>query len=719
LAIKSKSAIKACYDQHLNLFFGLIGMGKQKKIVRFNFVLLGALVSGVLLQSCASVATAPAGKPEFGVFGLDQAGMDTTIKPGHDFYQFANGTWAKNTPIPPDRSNYGLFNRLNDLSDARTKKIIERISSQAHAPDSEPGKVANFYSAFMDEAAIEANGMKPVQAILNAVDQVKTREQLFALMAQMARVRTGAPINVSIAVDLKNPQAHIGYLSQGGLGLPDKDMYDVNNPVYAAQRAGYLQMIETIFTLAKLSDAAARARDVYKLEEKIARAHWNRVDSRNPDKTYNKFTAAQLAELAPQMNWPNYLQPLGLAQEPTINVSQPNAVKEAIHLLSTEPIATWQDYARLRWLASLAPLLPKAFENASFEFTDKVLSGTPSPLPRWKRGVDRVTATLGEIVGKQYASEYFTQATKDKALTMVNNIMAVMGQRVDGLSWMSAQTKVKAREKLSTYNTKIGFPDKWRDYSALEVRAGDPVGNSLRAAAFSYERSLARLGKPADKTEWFMTPMTVNAYYSALGNEIVFPAAILQPPFFDPNADDAINYGAIGGVIGHEITHGFDDNGSRFDSQGKLNNWWTESDRNQFNAAAQRLIEQYNQYCPFPASGTKTAQCVQGALTIGENIADLAGLTIAYEAYKKSLNGKPAAVLNGMTGDQRFFLGWAQSWRRNMRDTERQNRLLTGAHSPEPYRAAVVRNLDAWYNAFDVKPGDALYLAPQDRIKIW
>jgi putative endopeptidase len=668
---------------------------------------------------CTSACTTTTPKPEFGQFGLDQAGMDLSVSPGNDFYQYANGLWAKNTPIPADKSNYGLFNRLNDLSDERTKKIIEQIAGSTHPAGSENAKVADLYRAYMDEASIEQKGLAPMKAILGAIDQIQNREQLFAMMAQMARVRVGAPISVSIGVDLKNPDAHIGYFGQGGLGLSDKDMYLTSNLQFTPQRQGYLQFIETLFTLAQLPNAKARAAAVYALEEKIALAHWNRVDSRNPDKTYNRFTRAQLAELSQPTDWNGYLQPLGLAQEVSINIAQPSAVKQALALLHSEPIALWQDYARLRWLASLAPSLPKAFVDASFEFTGKVLSGTPALQPRWKRGVDRVTSTLGEAIGKQYVQQYFTQTTKDKASTMVGNIIAVMGQRIDGLPWMSTETKAKAREKLSTYNTKIGFPDKWRDYSALEIRAGDPVGNQLRSAAYSYERVLARLGKPTDKTEWSMTPMTVNAYYSSLSNEIVFPAAILQPPFFDPNADDAINYGAIGGVIGHEITHGFDDNGSRFDAQGRLNNWWTEADRTKFNAAAARLIEQYNGYCPFAATPEKPAQCVRGALTIGENIADLAGLTIAYEAYKKSLNGKPAPVINGVTGDQRFFLGWAQAWRRNMRDTERQNRLLTGQHSPEPYRAAVVRNLDAWYTAFNIKPGDALYLAPEDRIKIW
>jgi putative endopeptidase len=689
----------------------------------FKRVSILILISTVWLSSCVSSSgvnnSLPVGKPEFGRFGIDTAGMDTGVKPGNDFYLFANGKWAAKTPIPADRSNFGLFNQLNDRSDQRTKAIIEQIAAQTHAPGSESAKVADLYRSFMDEAAIEANGIRPLQDIFKQIDQVSTRDQLVALVGRMARSNVGAPLTAYISVDRKDPTTHVGYVSQGGLGLPDKDMYVASNTSYAKQRDGYLKMITALFELAQLQEPANRARAVYALEEKMAAAHWSRVDSRNADKTYNLVTREQLTALGPKINWNLFLHELGLANEPRVIVGQPSAIEQAASLLATEPIAVWQDYARLRWLTSTAPFLPKAFVDTHFAFNGPIISGTPQQQPRWKRAVDRVTSTLGEVVGKEYVKAHFSQNTKDKARAMVNNILAAMGSRIDALDWMSEQTKVRAREKLATYNTKIGYPDKWRDYTALQIRADDLLGNVQRATEFNYARNLARLGKPADKNDWYMTPMTVNAYYSAQGNEIVFPAAILQPPFFDANADDAVNYGAIGGVIGHEISHGFDDNGSRFDAKGRLNNWWTDTDRAKFNAAAGKLIEQYNRYCPFEAANGQPAQCVKGALTIGENIADLAGLTIAYQAYKKSLGGKPAPVIDGMTGDQRFFLGWAQSWRRNMRDAERQNRLLTGVHSPEPYRAAIVRNVDAWYEAFDVKPGDALYLAPQERVRIW
>jgi putative endopeptidase len=428
---------------------------------------------------------------------------------------------------------------------------------------------------------------------------------------------------------------------------------------------------------------------------------------------------ADLQKLAPSVDWKPWLKAVGYEKETAINVNQPTAITGIAKLVKSESLATWKDYMTLHLLTESAPFLPKKFVDTRFEFYGKTLSGTPQLKDRWKRGVDLVTGSMGEAVGKLYVEKWFTPETKAAADKLVHNLLVSMGQRLDNLTWMSAETKAKAKAKLATYNPKIGYPKKWRDYSALEIKAGDPVGNAERASAFEYERNLHKLGQPVDRDEWGMTPMTVNAYYNPALNEIVFPAAILQAPFFDPNADDAVNYGGIGTVIGHEISHGFDDQGSQYDEKGALKNWWTKEDNDKFKAATKVLVDQYSAYCPFPAQGDKAAQCVKGELTLGENIADVAGITIAYAAYKLSLNGKQAPVLEGFTGDQRFFLGFAQVWRRSYRDQELATRLVTDPHSPSEFRTATVRNIDQWYEAFGAKSGETLYLAPDKRVRIW
>jgi putative endopeptidase len=496
-------------------------------------------------------------------------------------------------------------------------------------------------------------------------------------------------------------------------------MYDAKNKQFGPQREAYKKYVAAMFKLAGEKDEARRADKVYALEEKLAALYWTRTQNRDPVKTYNKMTVAELGKLAPGVDWKVWLKGAGFEGQGAINVVQPSAIAGAAALVKSEPVAVWKDYLLIRLLSDEAPLLPKRFVDTHFEMYGKVLSGTPELKERWKRGVDRVTEALGEAVGKLYVAKHFPPDTKAAADELVKNLLLSMGQRLDALTWMGPATKAKAKEKLASYNQKIGYPKVWRDYSALVVTAGDAIGNSERAEQFDYNRNLAKLGKPVDRDEWGMTPMTVNAYYRATLNEIVFPAAILQPPFFDANADDAVNYGGIGAVIGHEISHGFDDKGSQYDAKGALANWWTSEDRERFKAATQQLVAQYDAYCPFPATGDKVAQCVQGKLTLGENIADVAGLTIALNAYRISLGGKPAPVIDGLTGEQRFFLGFAQIWKRLYRDAELQNRLVTDNHSPSEYRVATIRNLDAWYDAFNPKPGDKLFLAPEQRIRIW
>jgi putative endopeptidase len=657
-----------------------------------------------------------AGPPEIGTWGFDLEGMDTKVSPGASFFHYASGTWAKNTPIPDDKSNYGMFTVLSDRSDERTKEIILGASGK---PGSEGKKIADFYQSFMDEAKIEAAGAKPLQGELAKIRKIKDGKGLVLSFAEFARQFRTSPFITYVAQDEKNPETHIANLVQHGLGLPDRDMYQAQNAQFEPLRAGYKKYIAAMLTLLGEQDAEQRAEAIYALEEKLAAVHWTRTENRDPVKTYNKLTVAELEKLAPEVDWKSWLRATGLAKQPSINVAQPTAIAGMAKLVTSEPLAVWKDYLTLHLVTEAAPYLSKAFVETRFEFYGKTLTGTPQLKERWKRGVDQVTGALGEAVGKIYVSKHFTPATKAQADALVQNLLVAMGQRLDTLAWMGPETKAKAKAKLATYNPKIGYPKKWRDYRKLVVKAGDPLGNASRASAFEYDRLLAKLGKPVDRDEWGMTPMTVNAYYHPVLNEIVFPAAILQPPFFDPNADDAVNYGGIGAVIGHEISHGFDDQGSQYDAKGKLENWWTEADRAKFKAAAEKLVAQYAAYCPFPAQGGKPAQCVNGQLTLGENIADLAGLMIAYQAYQLSLGGKPAPVIDGLTGDQRFFLGWAQVWRRKYREQELANRLVTDPHSPSEFRAAVVRNLDPWYDAYKVQPGQKLFVSPEQRVRIW
>jgi putative endopeptidase len=651
-------------------------------------------------------APAKAAAPEIGTWGFDLKGMNTKVLPGTSFYEYANGTWLATTPIPEDKSNYGMFTVLSDRSDERTKEIIVNAKGK---PGSDAKKVADFYAAFMDEAGIEKRGIAPIKGELAKIKAVKSPKELVPMFAYFARHFRTSPFSTIVLQDDKNPEQYIAVVAQGGLGLPDRDMYDVKNAQFEPLREGYKKYIAAMLTLAGEKDVEKRAAAIYALEEKIAATHWTRVENRDPQKTYNKMTPEELPWLAAA----------GLGKVKAVNVNQPSAIAGTAKLVQSEPLDVWKDYLELHLLGEAAPYLPKAFVDTRFEMYGKTLSGTPQLKERWKRGVDQVTGALGEAVGKLYVEKYFTPATKARADELVKNLLTAMGQRLDALAWMGPETKAKAKAKLATYNPKIGYPKKWRDYGKLVVRPDDPWGNADRAAAFEYDRRLARLGKPVDRDEWEMTPMTVNAYYNPALNEIVFPAAILQPPFFDPNADDAVNYGGIGAVIGHEISHGFDDQGSQYDAKGKLENWWTKEDQDKFKAATAKLVAQYSAYCPFQAANGKPAQCVKGELTLGENIADLAGLTVAYQAYKLSLQGKEAPIIDGLTGDQRFFLGWAQVWRRLYRDQELANRLVTDPHSPSEFRTAVVRNLDAWYDAFAIQPGDKLYLPPDKRVRIW
>jgi putative endopeptidase len=660
--------------------------------------------------TAAGMATA---KPVFGTFGMDTEGMNKSVKPGDDFFAFANGTWAAKTEIPADKSSHGGFGILRDLSDKRTREIIESVAAASNAPGSSGQKVGDYFASFMDEAAIEAKGIAPLAPLLAQVQAIQTPSQLAAAFGVANRLGISTPIGMAVQLDLKDNTVYSTYLGQGGLGLPDRDYYLENNPRFVDVRTKYVTHIGNMLKLAGVADHAAKAQRIYDLEKKIATSHWTQAQSRQVEKLYNPIAVADLATKMPGFDWPLYLQTLGVASTKTVIAAQPSALEGAAKLVSSEPVDLWKDYLTFRLIKTAAPYLPKAFVEEDFAFNGPVLSGTPVLKERWKRGVDQINGALGEAVGELYVAQYFTPDAKAKADVLVRNILSAMGKRIDALEWMSPETKVKAREKLAAIDVKIGYPTKWRDYSALKVERGEPLGNALRVQAFEYDRQLAKVGKPVDTTEWFMTPQTVNAYANPLQNEIVFPAAILQAPFFDPNADAAVNYGGIGAVIGHEISHLFDDQGRKFDPKGRLTDWWTAEDVKRFEGYTAKVVKQYAAYEPLPGSK------VNGELTLGENMADLAGITIAYDAYKISLGGKPAPVIDGYTGDQRFFLGFGQIWRNKYRDANLQQRLTTDPHTPGHFRPYVVRNIDAWYAAFGAKPGEKFYLPPAERVKVW
>lgn len=677
--------------------------------------LMATAALGAMLMSAApaiakekaapAAATESAAKPELGTFGFDTAGMDTAVQPGDDFYGYANGIWAKNTAIPADKSNYGMFTALGDLSQQRTREILDA------AKGDQSSMIGRNYAAYLDAAAVEAKGLAPIQpwlAKIRAVDKAG----LAALLAEADRSGVQHFFGGFVGQDDKNPDVYIYTMFQGGIGMPDRDFYLKDNERNAKLQGAYLKHLENVLTLAGEANAAARAKAIYDFEKQVATVHWDKNDSSDATKAYNKMTIAELAAAAPGFDWTTFIRGLGV-KEDSLLVSQPSAFTGEAKLLADAPIAVIRDALLVRSLDGFSGVLPEKFAQESFSFYGTALSGTPQMQERWKRAVDFTTGNLGEAVGQDYVAKYFPPETKAAMDELVKNVLAAMGRRIDGLAWMQPATKVKAKQKLANFTTKIGYPDRWKDYSKLEIKADDLFGNALRSNQFAHDDNISRLGGPIRRWEWGMTPMTVNAYANFGMNEIVFPAAILQPPFFDPHADPAINYGGIGAVIGHEISHHFDDQGAKYDETGKLADWWTPADVAAFEVAGKALIAQYDAYEVLP--GEK----LDGTFTLGENIGDLAGLTVAYDAYKASLGGKEAPVLGGLTGDQRFFLGWAQVWRRNYRDQNLSQRITTDPHSPSIQRTWVSRNLDPWYKAYQIKEGQKLYLAPKDRVRIW
>ena len=663
----------------------------------------GGHVASALNVTAQAVTAA---KPQYGTFGFDAAGMDRTASPGDDFFEYANGTWIKNNQIPADKSRYGMFNVLDDLSRERTRTIIEE---QSKDPNS---RIGNAYASYMDESAIEAKGLTPLNPWLNRIRATKGKAGLPALYAEADRLGVNIPVRMFIGQDRKASDRYALNMSQSGLGMPDRDYYLSADPKLAETRNKYLQHLTNVLTLAGENNAAARAQAILDLETKIAQAHWTRAESRDANKTYNKLTLAELAKQAPGLNFASLAKGVG-ANVSYVVVSQPSAIKGIAAALSSAPLPVLKDQLLVRSIDGYASFLPKRFDQESFAFYGTTLSGTPEQEARWKRAVNFTVGTLGDDVSKLYVARYFPPETKAAADQLVHNLIGAMDRRLDKLEWMSAETKAKAHAKLAAFTPKIGYPSQWRNMSGLVIKRDDLLGNAMRSRRFEHAYQVGKLGGAIRRWEWGMTPMTINAYSNSTMVEIVFPAAILQPPFFDPNADPAVNYGGIGAVIGHEMSHQFDDQGAKYDLHGNLIDWWTPGDSKQFTARLDKYEQQINAYEPLPGMH------VNGKLTMGENVADLAGLTIAHDAYIASLNGAAPPVIDGMSADQRFYLGFAQVWRCKQREPALRQQLLTDPHSPCPVRASVVRNMDPWYDAFGVKPGQKLYLAPADRVRIW
>lgn len=646
--------------------------------------------------------------------GLDQANFDRNVRPQDDLFRAVNGAWLDKTKIPADRSSYSAFAAIGEQAEKDLHAIIEDCAqAKQSAPGSETRKIGDLYASYMNEARAEQLGIKPLVPTLAAIDRIKTKADLVRTLAELQRVGLPSPLGCHVQNDAKQSDRNILYMRQAGLGLPNREFYW--DAKLQDKLTAYTAHVERMLSLAGVPDAKQVAADIVAFETRLAKAHWSKIDNRDSTKTYNKKTRDELAKLAPGFDWNLYLDTLGAKDAHEVVVAQPSYVTALAAMADAVPLSTWKAWMKWNAIRAYASLLSREMADAKFDFYGRVLHGIPQNRPRWKRAVGAVEGALGEALGKLYVAKHFPPEAKQRMDRMVANILEAYRHAFENNDWMSPETQRKALAKLATFHAKIGYPTKWRDYSALEIHRDDLVGNMRRAAAFEWNRSIAKLGEPVDRDEWHLTPQTVNAYYNPNMNEIVFPAAILQPPFFNLKADDAVNYGGIGAVIAHEIGHGFDDQGSKWDGTGNLVDWWTPADRVEFDRRGTALADQYSQFEPFP--GFK----VNGRFTLGENIADLCGLTISHAAYLASRDGgKEAPVIDGLTGDQRFFMGFAQVWRCKYRDDDLKNRLITDPHSPAEFRAnGTPRNVEGFYSAFGVRPGDKMYLPPEKRVKIW
>jgi putative endopeptidase len=646
--------------------------------------------------------------------GIDITAFDKSVRPQDDFFRYVNGAWLDKTPIPADKPSYGSFEVLFDKAEVDLRAIVEESGKAGGAPGSDARKIGDFYASFMDEAKIESLGVMPLKAELAAIDAIKTKSELARVFAHMFVLGCDTPLAAFTEGDFKDPKNNAAFVYQYGLGLPDRDYYVKDDAKLAEYRTKYVTFLAAMHKLAGLASPDAAATDIMALETHLAKAQWTNVETRDMVKMYNKVAIADLGTQFPGFDWLAWTSELKIASAPALIVGQPSYVKAVAAAVNDWPVDRWKPYLKSSLVRGYAPYLPKAFVDARFEFYGKTLSGTPEQRPRWKRAVQAIDSNLGEMLGKLYVERHFPARAKARMEQLVANLRLAYKDGIDHLEWMSPETRAQAQQKLAAFTPKIGYPNKWRDYSKVQIVRDDLVGNMMRAQGAELAYQLGKVGKPIDPEEWGMTPQTINAYYNPVRNEVVFPAAILQPPFFNMAADDAVNYGGIGAVIGHEMGHGFDDQGRRFDGTGTMRDWWTEKDGAEYQKRTAQLVAQFSAYEVLP--GLK----VNGELTLGENIGDLTGLTIGYRAYKMSLGGKPAPVIDGLTGDQRFFMGWAQVWRSKERDDALRQQVLSNVHSPGKVRGfAPLGNIPEFYTAFDVKPGDKLFIDPAQRVKIW
>ena len=646
--------------------------------------------------------------------GLLLTNFDRNVRPQDDFYRFVNGGWLAKTEIPADKNNYGAFTMLQDEAEKNLHVIVEEAAGAKAAAGTDAQLIGDFYTSFMDEAKVESLGIAPLQPELDRIAAIRDRKQLLDYLARAQLLLIDTPIAASVIEDAKNPDVWALWLTQSGLGLPERDYYFSKEQRFQEIRAAYVKHIDNVFRLAGRKDSGAVAKRLMAFETRLAEANWPAVRMREFQKLYNPVDVAAAEKASSGLDWSGWLDGMGLGHVKTVSLGQPDYFAVVGKAVTDLPLATWRDYLSLRAIDSFSPYLSKAFVDEQFDFYARTLSGTPELKPRWKRALGELEDSTGDLLGQEYVKRHFPPEAKQRMDRQVANLLAAFDASIDELEWMSADTKREAHEKARNFTVKIGYPTKWKEYPGLVTRPDDLLGNVLRARDVNVQREIAKVGNPVDKREWGMTPQTVNAYYNPLANEIVFPAAILQPPFFDMNADDAVNYGGIGAVIGHEISHGFDDQGREFDGKGVLRDWWQPADAEKFNSLAGALVKQYDALSPLPGMN------VNGQLTLGENIGDLSGLAVAYKAYQLSLDGRPAAVIDGYAGDQRFFLGWGQVWARKYREDELRKRLKTDPHSPAEYRCnGILRNMPAFVQAFDVKPGDQMYLPPEQQVRIW
>jgi putative endopeptidase len=673
--------------------------------------LIAAVACAATAAGTAVAPAAPAAHAAIGEFGLDLSAGNPHVKPGDDFFAYANGGWYDAFSIPPDKAGYGPFNALDDLSKQRVRAIIEHAAA-AHASAGSPEQqIGDYFAAYMDQAAIEANGLAPAQPDLQRIAAAGTRADIARLFGEPGYASL---FEAQLPADFINPDRYCVFISEAELGLPDRDYYLRDDPQLQELRARYVAYITQMLSLGGASDAVAQAREVMAFETAASKVQWPIEKRRDMTAIYNPRTRGQLLAFAPGFPWQAFLEAQQLGSRQELVLGELSAIRELAALYARTPLPTLRAFLTFHYLSSHAPYLPQRFDATRFAFYGQTMHGQPQQRERWKRAVDAVDDAVGESVGRLYVAQYFPPASKAKMQQLVADLRSALSERIDALDWMTPPTRTRAHEKLAAFTAKIGYPDKWKDYSALVIRRDDLLGNVRRAAQWQWNYQLARLDQPVDRAEWMMTPQEINAYYNPSNNEIVFPAAILQPPFFDPNADAAVNYGAIGAVIGHEIGHGFDDQGRKFGPDGALQDWWTPQDAEVFTARTARLIREFSAFEALP--GLR----VNGANTIGENIGDLGGLNMAYAAYHLSLKGQPAPVLGGLSGDQRFFLAYAQVYRSKYRDGALRELVMSDVHSPDYFRVnGPLPNIDAWYSAFGVQPGDRLYIRPEDRVRIW